>query len=55
MTAKELKEQIENADDNAEVQIVTDELEKVAEIDRVEIEQVALSHTVYIIAYPAEG
>ena len=53
MTVKELKERIENADDNAEVWIVTDELEKTAEIDHVEIEQVTLSHTVYIITYPA--
>lgn len=53
MTVKELKERIENADDNAEVWIVTDELEKIAEIDRVEIEQVTLSHTVYIITYLA--
>ena len=53
MTVKELKERLANADDNAEVQIVTDELEIVAEIDRVEIEQVTLSQTAYIVIYPA--
>lgn len=53
MTVKELKERLANADDNAKVQIVTDELEIVAEIDRVEIEQVTLSPTAYIVIYPA--
>ena len=52
MTVAELKEVLEDADDNAEVQIVSDRLDEIAEIDHVEIDQVGIPGTLYIVSEP---
>lgn len=55
MTVRELKEQLANVNDDAEIEVVDARLDPLVVIDHIEVDRVTLLGTVYLVSDPVDS